>query len=747
MQYLIFAISISLLVSAFFVFNKFFEKHKSLILKIMSGVLAVIFFVRYLLPGESRLDGVLKLSYNNIFSSPFLCAVVTILDWLAIMSHVVLLLTPFFKYRVLKNYAKTFSLGVGLLKVGLLNQYIFASTGTYELTWTGALMAVEIAVGLAMSIYYLCTDGYFKIKKSELAEMAVVLPFFLLASIQPYTPSVLFGNVGYVSVKSFELAHRVYLYISFVFFFATYFTFRKKDKDYCRMILLFISLGTLIAYCGKYDFSIFVRPTSWPIHLCNTVMFIIPICLMFKVDKIFYFTMFINVIGALLAMFMPNYDERLRIISPTVVRFWINHIMAFAMPVLTIFLRVYERPKLRQFIYSMVGFFIYFALVLVLNAWFTNYDAGVDFFFLNSDFIAEKLGTWAENLRNITATIRIKDLKLVFYPVYQILFFLVYVMFGLAMWFVYVALFQVEDFYISLREKAKQIKQDEIILCKIYEKQEVADCMNEKSREKLVVSGVYKKYGNNKNYAVEDINFEVNAGEILGFLGPNGAGKSTIIKCIVGIQPATKGSIEVNGYDIAKQPVETKMQFGFVPDHYALYENLTGREYVNYIADLYDVSKEDRDERIERLIKQLNLVDSFDSPIKTYSHGMKQKITIISSFVHDPKLCILDEPLTGLDPISIFQLKECMRDHARRGNIVFFSSHIIDIVEKLCDRIIILNNHHIVANVTLKELAEKNIGLEKFYLQTIGQDIEEMEKQAENQTAVKAPKRKTKQNI
>ena len=462
---------------------------------------------------------------------------------------------------------------------------------------------------------------------------------------------------------------------------------------------------------------------------------------MFKVDKLFYFTMFINVIGALLAMFMPNYDEGLRIFSPSVVRFWINHIMAFAMPALTIFLRVYARPKLKQFIYSMVAFFVYFLLVLVINAWFTNYNTSVDFFFLNSDFIVEKLGTWAEKTRDLTATIKISNLKLVFYPIYQVLFFFVYVLFGLAMWFVYVALFQVEDFYINLRLKSKQIHDDEIILLNYYKKKEVADCMNENSKEKLVVSGVYKKYGNNKTYAVEDINFEVEAGEILGFLGPNGAGESTIIKCIVGIQPATSGHIEINGYDIQKQPVETKMQFGFVPDHYALYENLSGREYVNYIADLYDVSKEDRNERIERLIKQLNLVDSFDSPIKTYSHGMKQKITIISAFVHDPKLCILDEPLTGLDPISIYQLKECMRDHAHKGNIVFFSSHIIDIVEKLCDRIIILNNHHIVANVTLKELAEKNIGLEKYYLQTIGQDIEEMEKEKQ----IKDEKEKQKQ--
>lgn len=726
MQYLILVITLTLLTTIFFVFYNYFEKNNRLILKIMSVVLAVVFFVRYLLPGQSKLNGILKCDYANIFSSSFLCGVITVLVWLSMFSHVILLITPFFKYKVLKNYAKTFSLVVSVLEVGFLQQYIFAATGTYTLTWTGALMAVEVAIALSMSVYYFCKNNYFKLKKKELIEMAILLPFFLFASMPPYVPSVLFGNVGYSTVKSFELAHRLYLYLSFAVLFAVYFTFRNKEKDYCRMVLLFISIGTLISYCYGYDFSIFITPTSWPLHLCNTIMFIMPICLIFKMDKLFYFTMFINVIGALLAMFMPNYDVNYHIFSPVVVKFWINHIMAFAMPALTIFLRVYERPKLKQFIYSMVAFLVYFLLVLIINAWFTNYKADVDFFFVNSDFIVEKLGKWAERTRDVTATIRIKDLKFVFYPVYQVLFFLVYVVFGLAMWFVYVALFQLEDFYTNLKAKAKRIKEDEIILCNIYKKKEVADCMNENSKEKLVVSGVYKKYGNNKTYAVEDINFEVNAGEILGFLGPNGAGKSTIIKCIVGIQPATKGSIEVNGYDIQKQPVETKMQFGFVPDHYALYENLTGREYVNYIADLYDVSKEDRDERIEKLINQLNLVDAFDSPIKTYSHGMKQKITIISSFVHNPKLCILDEPLTGLDPISIFQLKECMRDHARKGNIVFFSSHIIDIVEKLCDRIIILNNHHIVANITLKELADKKIGLEKFYLQTIGQDLEDV---------------------
>lgn len=248
--------------------------------------------------------------------------------------------------------------------------------------------------------------------------------------------------------------------------------------------------------------------------------------------------------------------------------------------------------------------------------------------------------------------------------------------------------------------------------------------MNEESKGKLVLKNIRKRYGSSKVDVVKNINIEVGEGEIIGFLGLNGAGKSTIIKCIVGIQPATEGTIEINGYDIEKQPVQAKQQFGFVPDHYALYENLTGREYVNYIADLYDVSKEDRDARLKKLLKNLNMAESFDSQIKTYSHGMKQKIAIMSALIHNPKLWILDEPLTGLDPISIYQVKECMRQHAKQKNIVFFSSHIIDIVEKLCTRIIIINKHEIVTDIKLEEIQDMGISLEDFYLTTIGEKIE-----------------------
>ena len=251
---------------------------------------------------------------------------------------------------------------------------------------------------------------------------------------------------------------------------------------------------------------------------------------------------------------------------------------------------------------------------------------------------------------------------------------------------------------------------------------------------RIQLKGFSKRYGNNKHYSVENAYLDVHGGEIFGFLGPNGAGKSTIIKSIVGIQTITAGSIEICGYDVEKQPVQSKLNIGFVPDHYALYENLTGREYINYIADLYQVSREERDATIERLVNNFQLVGSFDNQMKTYSHGMKQKIAIMAALVHNPKVWILDEPLTGLDPTSIHEVKECMKEHAAKGNIVFFSSHIIDVVEKICDRIAIIKKGKIRTSATIAELDAKGIELEQFYLDTIYGNSDEGDASAEAKT-------------
>ena len=243
--------------------------------------------------------------------------------------------------------------------------------------------------------------------------------------------------------------------------------------------------------------------------------------------------------------------------------------------------------------------------------------------------------------------------------------------------------------------------------------------MDMENTNKLLLKKFTKRYGNSDVYAVRNADLEVEGGQIFGFLGPNGAGKSTIIKSIVGIQTITEGAIEVCGYDVATQSVQAKRQIGFVPDHYALYERLTAREYINYIADLYEVPQAERDERLNGFIERFEFQSAIDTPIKTYSHGMKQKVTIMAALIHDPKVWILDEPLTGLDPNSIYQVKECMKEHAKKGNIVFFSSHIIDVVERICDKIAIIRKGQIQCVKDVHEMEANGENLEKFYMQVI----------------------------
>lgn len=688
--------------------------------KIVSGVLAVVFVFRFML-GQDALRYIFALN-NSPIESDALTAISLILNWAFYSVVLLVILYPFFKNSQFASIIKYYGTIVTLLCAGFI---YYLSTGIVGVNaYSGfqirtLLMGVEIGITLAYCFVVFMENDKFKIKKSDLWG-GVYIAGMLLATMPPYMLEALFGNFRiWFDLKELAPAHRVILYLSILIPIALYLLLKNKNKEMVRGILLYISLGTLLSFSVSYKFENFLHVTSWPFHLCNTAMYIIPLCLIFKWEKLFYFTYFINVLGAFLAMAMPNYAEGLNLFSTRIVNFYINHYIAFFMPLLMVALRVYERPKLKQFKYSMIGFGIYFVLVLILNAWFSNYGT-VDYFFLNSDFIAEKLGTWAEDLRNIVWSFKINGLSFTFYPLYQFLFFLVYVALGAAMWFVYEQAYAFADMMVDINARNKKIKADLLALQVASAKKSEEEMINTETKLELI--DFSKRYGSSKVYAVQNANLEIHGGEIFGFLGHNGAGKSTIIKSIVGIQPITSGTIKVCGYDVDKQPVLAKKQIGFVPDHYALYEKLTGREYVNYIADLYEVSKEERNERIENYVKLFELENAFDNQIKTYSHGMKQKITIMSALVHNPKVWILDEPLTGLDPNSIYQVKECMKAHAKAGNIVFFSSHIIDVVESICDRIAVIKKGKILTTKTMKEI-EQECGLEEFYLKITSQDV------------------------
>lgn len=230
------------------------------------------------------------------------------------------------------------------------------------------------------------------------------------------------------------------------------------------------------------------------------------------------------------------------------------------------------------------------------------------------------------------------------------------------------------------------------------------------------VSKSYKKGSN----VIDDINFDIKDGEIFGFLGPNGAGKTTTIKMMTGILNIDDGDILVDGKSITEQPIEAKKQIGFVSDNPDMFLRLKGIEYLNFIADIYEVTKETRDKRIEELTKEFGIYEVLNDKIQSYSHGMRQKIIIVSVLLHNPKNWILDEPLTGLDPEAAFHLKNKMREHAKAGNSVFFSTHILEIAEKMCDRIGIIHYGKLIFVGTHEEMKKElreNASLEELFME------------------------------
>ena len=240
----------------------------------------------------------------------------------------------------------------------------------------------------------------------------------------------------------------------------------------------------------------------------------------------------------------------------------------------------------------------------------------------------------------------------------------------------------------------------------------------------ISIKNVSKSY-NKKNKIIEKLNLEINDGEIFGFLGPNGAGKTTTIKMISGILDIDEGDILINNKSIKNNPIEAKKQFGYVPDSPDMFLNLKGIEYLNFMADMYDVNKEKRKEKIEELSKLFEINDVLNDKIKSYSHGMRQKIIIIGSLLHEPENWIIDEPMTGLDPKSTYELKQIMRKFTAENKCVFFSTHILDVAEKLCDKIGIINNGKILFVGTLEEMRKElseNKSLEELFMEITKND-------------------------
>ena len=232
------------------------------------------------------------------------------------------------------------------------------------------------------------------------------------------------------------------------------------------------------------------------------------------------------------------------------------------------------------------------------------------------------------------------------------------------------------------------------------------------------IENLEKKYKGTEK-GIKDISLHVEKGDLFAFIGHNGAGKTTLLKCITGIHGFDKGKITIDGTDIEQDPLECKRKFAYIPDNPDLYEYLTGMQYLNFIGDVFGVEADKRKDRIQKYGQALEIVSDLGELIKSYSHGMKQKLAILSALIHEPKLLILDEPFVGLDPKATVILKGIMREICDRGGAIFFSTHVLDVAEKLCNKVAIIKNGELIAVGRMDELVNNGESLEDVFMEVL----------------------------
>ena len=234
----------------------------------------------------------------------------------------------------------------------------------------------------------------------------------------------------------------------------------------------------------------------------------------------------------------------------------------------------------------------------------------------------------------------------------------------------------------------------------------------------LTIEHLTKRYGD--KLAVDDLSLHIAPGEIYGFIGHNGAGKTTTLKAAVGILQFDAGTVRIDGIDLKTDPLGCKARLAYIPDNPDLYEFMTGMKYLNFIADIFGVSAADRQARIGELAERLELKDDLSQPVSSYSHGMKQKLAVIAAWLHAPRLILMDEPFVGLDPKASHLLKQMMREHCDKGGAIFFSTHVLEVAEKLCDKVAIIQRGRLIRSGTMEEVKGDD-SLEEVFLELEGE--------------------------
>lgn len=639
--------------------------------------------------------------------------------WFGLLTVGMAILAPFFRKRALHDYMAFLAPLSFVFSLLQLDGLFAITTGDPSpLAWRNLVFMVELLLTGIIAF----SELFLIIKRRNFGggfrRVGLLFGFvatYLIPFMPAWAPRVLLGTLG-DEPTGFCLEHRLLLYLGIFMLFYFYVTLRNRSFDERNFAMIALAASAFFNYFSVSRTGL----SGLPLHLCNTAIMMMLATYVFRWKGMFYFTYLVNVLGALFAILMPNTESVLT--EPGTIIFWYNHLYAFALPILGVALGIFPKPNFKMVTKAIGVFTIYFVVIAFIDGWFNNASfnttgAEIDYFFLYSTFYVNKFAFALPLYKPFDVYISGQLIR--FFPMYQLTIYVIFVASMFALWGIYAALFRVADDHKELTRRRKLLRDDHLRLLAELGDRPLSAPLNPEGTDMIKIEHFSKIYNGSSRKSADDINIEIHAGEVFGFIGHNGAGKSTTIKSLVGIQSITEGRIEIEGYDIARQPMEAKMHIGYVSDNHAVYEKLTGREYVNYVADLYRVSREDREARLAKYAKMFHLEDAIDREIKGYSHGMKQKIMVISALIHNPKVWVLDEPLTGLDPTSSYQIKQCMREHANEGNIVFFSSHIIEVVERICDRIAIISGGKICQCSTMDEIRASGRSLEEIYLQYI----------------------------
>ena len=610
--------------------------------------------------------------------------------------YLALILMHFAAVHLKTRYMKAAVIFIGpvitLLMIMFSGQFLQLTSGVTDLqsvnVWMKVIVFVSLGLSLAIPLILFLLDRPkfdFKDKKFYIS-LLWILP--MIAVTFPLQVFNLFFTVGDIKLTVFSIPQYVWIILIVLVLYGLYELFNKKDQDTKYNAMIIISLGFVFQYMNYYTYD-YWSYSNLPLHLCNLGVFFIFFSLLFKNRKLFVFTHYVNTLGAAIAVLIPLSTVVNNILSYPTMNFIYHHSLLVMLPVLTVLIGVEKRPTRKEFVKISPYFFVLFWVVIIISSCLNFYDVNVNYFYAINDSVAQYVPFLAP-LRDIKWTIGI----CVIYPVYQMVICLGFIGLAYACGFLFDYIYKIGDANALIRKiKAEEAE---------YKNRPVESRVKPKADCNVEIFKLQKTYKNGFK-ALNGVSFNIKKGEIVGILGHNGAGKSTLIKCLTSVLDYEKGDIIVAGKDLKEDELYSKSVIGYVPDNHATYENLTGLEYINYVADMYGVSLEGREEKIAQYMKEFDLTAAASRQINAYSHGMKQKISLIAAIINEPKVLVLDEPIAGLDYQSAHNIKEFLKAYCKKGNSILFSSHIYDVVAEICDRVVLISGGKIVQESDIKD--------------------------------------------